>query len=281
MMRIIAEAEGKLMKIGMLQTHVYEDKIKNLDEAAEYAGLAVERGAETVILPEMFNCPYETEKFPLYAEERGGTSYNALSAIAKENGIYVVGGSIPEREGERLYNTCFIFDPAGNEIAKHRKAHLFDISIEGKQSFKESDTFTPGDDLCLFEAAGHKFGVAICFDIRFPEYFRDLVLRGAEAILVPAAFNMTTGPLHWELSFRMRAVDNQCYTVGVAPARARNGKYVSFANSIACDPWGHVLVNAGEEAGVSIMEFDSELVKSVRAQLPILSARRPELYFLK
>lgn len=268
------------MKIALLQTRVLDDKQKNLDLAAEYISRAAEQGAEIAVLPEMYNCPYETDKFPVYAEECGGKSWQSLSAAAKENGIAVVGGTIPEREDGRLYNTCFIFDEAGCQIARHRKAHLFDIDIKGRQSFKESDTFTPGDTDCVYEIKGHKFGTAICFDIRFPEFFRNLALKGAEAILVPAAFNMTTGPLHWELSFRMRAVDNQCFTVGVAPARSRNGKYVSFANSIVCDPWGKVLHNAGEDAGVTVADVDLELVKDVRDQLPILSARRPELYKL-
>ena len=268
------------MKIGLLQTLVYEDKQKNLVLAAEFARKAAEQGAQIVILPEMFNCPYETDKFPIYAETSDGESCTALRQIALENGIYVVGGSIPERNNGKLYNSCFVYNPNGELIGKHSKSHMFDIDIAGKQSFRESDSFTPGDDICIFEVDGHKFGVAICFDIRFPEYFRNLVLRGSEVILVPAAFNMTTGPLHWELSFRMRAVDNQCFTVGVAPARARNGKYVSYANSIVCDPWGKVLVNAGEDPCVSVTDLDIDLVADVRRQLPLLSARRPELYFL-
>ena len=266
------------MKIGLLQTPVSEDKRKNLDTAAELAAKAAGQGAEVLVLPEMFNCPYSNDWFPKFAEERGGESWQALSDIARENGALLIGGSIPERDGERIYNTSFVFDASGNQIARHRKAHLFDIAIEGKQSFRESATFTPGDSATVFSAGGHTFGLAICFDIRFAELFRTMALQGAEAIFVPAAFNMTTGPLHWELSFRMRAVDNQLFTIGCAPARQRNGSYVSYANSIVCDPWGHVLCNAGEEAGVTLCDIDLAEIHSVRAQLPILSARRPELY---
>jgi len=266
------------MKIALLQTQVFREKRDNLSEAAAFAQDAASLGAEIAILPEMFNCPYETDCFPAYAEERGGESWSALSEIAGKNGIVLIGGSIPEKDGNNLYNTSFVFDPDGNEIAFHRKAHMFDINIEGKQSFRESDSFTPGDSATVFTYAGHTFGLAICFDIRFPELFRKTTLLGAEAIFVPAAFNMTTGPLHWELSFRMRAVDNQLFTVGCAPARERNGKYVSFANSLVCDPWGKVLVNAGEKPGVTICDIDLDEVSSVRRQLPILSARRPELY---
>ena len=269
------------MKIALLQIQVQDNKHENLESAKAFAKEAVSKGAQLAVLPEMFNCPYETEKFPLYAEESGGETWTVLSEIAKENNICLVGGSVPEREGDRLYNTCYVFDNYGKQIAKHRKAHLFDIDIKGKQAFKESDTFTPGDSSCVFEWAGHKFGAAICFDIRFPEIFRNMVLDGAEAIFVPAAFNMTTGPLHWELSFRARAVDNQCYTVGVAPARSGNGKYVSYANSIVCSPWGEVLAGAGEDAGVTVCDIDFNLVSSVREQLPILSARKPYMYRLE
>lgn len=267
------------MKIALLQTEVFRDKNDNLKEAAEFAKRA--EGADIAILPEMFNCPYETEMFSQFAEERFGETYSALSRIARENGFVLIGGSIPETDNGRLYNTSFVFDSAGNEIARHRKTHLFDIDIEGKQSFRESDSFSPGSGSTLFDVDGHRFGLAICFDIRFPEFFRNMVLDGAEAIFVPAAFNMTTGPLHWELAFRSRAVDNQCFTVGCAPARARNGKYVSFANSLVCDPWGNVIACSGEEASVNVVDIDLDLVNNVRKQLPILSARKPELYKLK
>lgn len=266
------------MKIALLQTEVFRDKRENLKRAAELAAEAAELGADFAILPEMFNCPYETDCFPDYAEERGGESWTALLEIARDNGIVLIGGSIPERDAGRLYNTSFVFDRNGKEIAFHRKAHMFDINIEGKQAFRESDSFTPGDRATVFEADGHCFGLAICFDIRFPELFRKTALMGAEAIFVPAAFNMTTGPMHWELSFRMRAVDNQVFTIGCAPARARNGKYVSFANSLVCNPWGEVLVNAGEKSGFTLCDINLDEVASVRQQLPILSARRPELY---
>lgn len=269
------------MKIALLQAYVSRDKGENLQNAAAMARKAREMGADAAILPEMFNCPYETDQFPLFAEEKGGVSYNALKEIAKENSLLLIGGSIPEKDEDKIYNTSFVFSPDGEELAFHRKAHLFDIDIEGKQSFRESDTFTRGDDVTLFEHGGHKFGLAICFDIRFPELVKTMTLQGAEAIFFPAAFNMTTGPLHWELLFRSRAMDNQLYTIGCAPARARNGKYVSYANSIVCDPWGKVIANAGEGEAVTVCDIDLDLIHRVRKQIPSLSARRPEIYKLQ
>lgn len=269
------------MKIALLQTKVYREKMQNLEIAESYLKTAKELGAEIAVLPEMFNTPYETEMFRKFCEERYGETWEKLSKMAEQNKIVLIGGTVPEKEDDRLYNTSYVFNEKGDEIARHRKMHLFDVDIKGKQSFKESDSFCPGDDTCVFEYEGHKLGLAICFDIRFPEYFRNLVLEGAEVIFVPAAFNMTTGPMHWELSFRMRAVDNQCFTVGVAPARDRCGKYISYANSIVCDPWGRVMCNAGEKPGVTVCDIDLNEVETVRQQLPILSARRPDMYYLK
>jgi len=266
------------MKIALLQTPVTMDKAENLRIAAEYVRRAAEDGAALAVLPEMFCCPYDNAYFPKFAEPRGGMIWSALSAMARENGIALVGGSMPERDGEKIYNTSFVFDPQGREIARHRKVHLFDIDIAGGQRFFESDTFSPGEDITLFESGGHTFGLCICFDIRFPELFRCMALKGAEAVIVPAAFNMTTGPMHWELTFRMRAVDNQLYTLGAAPARDESGSYVSYANSIVCSPWGKVFARSGAEPDILSVEIDFDEVPEVRAQLPLLSARRTDIY---
>ena len=266
------------MKIALLQMPVTADKSENLRVAAEYVSRAAEDGAEMAVLPEMFCCPYDNTYFPKFAEPRGGRIYTELSDMARKNGIMLVGGSMPEQDGEKIYNTSFAFDKDGREIARHRKVHLFDIDIKGGQRFFESDTFSAGEGITTFSAGGHTFGLCICFDIRFPEIFRCMALRGAEAVIVPAAFNMTTGPMHWELTFRMRAVDNQFYTLGAAPARDERGSYISYANSIACSPWGNVLARAGAEPDILFAEIDFDEIPKVRAQLPLLSARKPELY---
>ncbi len=266
------------MKIALLQMPVSADKEQNLRVAAEYVSRAAADGAELAVLPEMFCCPYDNACFPQYAEARGGMIHAALSQMASANGITLVGGSMPERDGERIYNTSFVFDPQGREIARHRKVHLFDIDIAGGQRFFESDTLSAGEDVTLFEAGGHTFGLCICFDIRFPEIFRCMALKGAEAVIVPAAFNMTTGPMHWELTFRMRAVDNQLYTLGASPARDESAGYVSYANSIACSPWGSVLARLDADPDILFAEIDFDEIPKVRAQLPLLSARRPEIY---
>ena len=138
--------------------------------------------------------------------------------------------------------------------------------------------FSPGEQVTVFDVDGVRFGLCICFDIRFVELFRKMTLMGAQAVLVPAAFNMTTGPMHWDLTFRARALDNQIFTVGVAPARDPGGCYVSYANSIVCTPWGEIAAKAGADAQVIICDLNFTEVAKVRKQLPILSARKPEVY---
>lgn len=266
------------MKAALIQMPVGMDKDKNIRRAIDLIARAAEQGARIAALPEMFFCPYANQYFPQYAEARGEAAYTALAEAAKKNGLTLVAGSMPERDGGRLYNTSFVFDAQGREIARHRKVHLFDIDVQGGQRFFESEVFTPGDDITLFEADGYRFGLCICFDIRFPEIFRRMALKGAEAVFVPAAFNMTTGPLHWELSFRMRAVDNQLFTLGIAPARDEGGCYVSYANSIVCSPWGRVLARAGAEPELLVVDLDLAENERVRVQLPLLSARRPDVY---
>lgn len=266
------------MRTALLQIPVTDNKTENLQTARSYLARAAQAGAEIAVLPEMFCCPYTNASFVQNAEEAGGQVWTAMSQAALENGLWLVAGSMPERAGEKLYNTAFVFDPRGNQIAFHRKAHLFDIDVRGGQRFRESETFSAGDRITVFDTPFGRLGLCICFDMRFPELSRAMTLAGAGAILAPAAFNMTTGPAHWELLFRQRAVDNQLFTVGVAPARDENGPYVSYGNSIACSPWGDVLCRAGGEPALLMADLDLNQNESIRAQLPLLSARRTDLY---
>ena len=269
------------MKIAMLQMPVGFDKEENIRKAAEAVAWAGAREADIAILPEMWNCPYSNQYFPGYAEEGIGMTRAALADMARRNNLWLVGGSIPEKEDGKVYNTSFVYDPEGREVARHRKVHLFDIDVKGGQRFFESETFTAGNEVTLFDTEWGKMGLCICFDLRFPELSRLMTLMGAQAIIVPAAFNMTTGPRHWETMFRQRAVDDQVYTIGVAPARDEQGVYVSYANSILCDPMGQVLVRADAQPCILYGELDAKQVDSARRQLPLLSARRTDLYTLQ
>ena len=270
------------IKIAAIQMSTVADKMENVRTVKTYLEKIKDENPDFVILPEMFCCPYQTENFPIYAEKEGGPVWQQLSGYAKQYGIYLIGGSMPEKDAEgNVYNTSYIFDREGKQIGKHRKVHLFDIDVKGGQTFKESDTLTAGDSDTVFDTEFGKMGVMLCFDIRFPELSRMMVNDGAKVIFVPAAFNMTTGPAHWELSFRTRALDNQIYMVGCAPARDVSAGYISWGHSIVTDPWGRVIDMLDEKKGILLAELDMDYEEQVREELPLLKSRRKDMYKLK
>lgn len=270
------------IKIAAIQMSTVADKMENVRTVKAYLEKIKDENPDFVILPEMFCCPYQTENFPIYAEEEGGPIWQQLSAYAKQYGVYLIGGSMPEKDAEgNVYNTCYVFDREGKQIGKHRKVHLFDIDVKGGQTFKESDTLTAGDSDTVFDTEFGKMGVMLCFDIRFPELSRMMVNDGARIVFVPAAFNMTTGPAHWELSFRTRALDNQIYMVGCAPARDVSAGYISWGHSIVTDPWGRVIDMLDEKKGILLAELDMDYEEQVREELPLLKSRRKDMYKLE
>ena len=269
------------IKIAAIQMSTVADKMENVRTVKAYLEKIKDENPDFVILPEMFCCPYQTENFPIYAEKEVGPVWQQLSGYAKQYGIYLIGGSMPEKDAEgNVYNTSYIFDREGKQIGKHRKVHLFDIDVKGGQTFKESDTLTAGDSDTVFDTEFGKIGVMLCFDIRFPELSRMMVNDGAKVIFVPAAFNMTTGPAHWELSFRTRALDNQIYMVGCAPARDVSAGYISWGHSIVTDPWGRVTGMLDENEGILLAELDMDYEEQVREELPLLKSRRKDIYQL-
>lgn len=269
------------IKIAAIQMPTVADKMENVRTVKAYLEKIKDENPDFVILPEMFCCPYQTENFPIYAEKEGGPVWQQLSGYAKQYGIYLIGGSMPEKDAEgNVYNTSYIFDREGKQIGKHRKVHLFDIDVKGGQTFKESDTLTAGDSDTVFDTEFGKMGVMLCFDIRFPELSRMMVNDGARIVFVPAAFNMTTGPAHWKLSFRTRALDNQIYMVGCAPARDVSAGYISWGHSIVTDPWGRVTGMLDENEGILLAELDMDYEEQVREELPLLKSRRKDIYQL-
>lgn len=260
---------------------VTADKAANLRAAADWIARCAAEGAGLVMLPEMFCCPYDSAVFPAYAEPEGGPAWQALAEAARRAGVYLVGGSMPEIDpAGKIYNTCYIFDPQGRCIGKHRKMHLFDIDVQGGQYFRESDTLSPGSQVTVVETSFGPLGVAICYDLRFPELARLMALRGAKMLAYPGAFNMTTGPAHWEILFRARALDNQVYLLGCAPARDERAGYVSYGHSLVVSPWGSPLAQLGPEEGRLLAEIDLDEVERVRQQIPVLQHRRQDVYEL-
>lgn len=264
------------MKLSIIQLDISRNKEENLRHAEE---LIRNEQSQIIVLPEMFNCPYNAKTFNKYAEKEFSESTKWMSNISKELGITLIGGSIPELEGDKMYNTSYTYYK-GELVGKHRKAHLFDVDIKGGITFKESGVLASGDQATVFKAGDITIGVAICYDMRFPEFIRSMVNQGAELIVIPAAFNTITGPAHWHVTARARAIDNQVYFAVASPARSDVLSYKAYGHSLIVNPWGEIIVEADIAEEVITAELDFELLQKVRNELPLLKHRRKELYSL-
>lgn len=274
-------ARGRMdssMRVLALQKKTLGTPRENLDRVRQMLKDAVPSADEmdgrnvpdVIVLPEIFTCPYDNSCFPVFAQGEDGEVYRELSQIAREYQVYLIAGSVPELGEEgKIFNTSYVFDPSGRRIARHRKVHLFDIDVPGGQYFKESDVLSPGDSVTVFDTPFGKLGVCICFDIRFPQMFLEMRKMGVRMVFVPAAFNMTTGPAHWKVLFRCRAMDQQIYMLGCAPARDAEGSYVAYGHSILTDPWGRVLAELDEKEGILEATVDLAYTDAVRQQIPL------------
>ena len=276
------------IKIALCQMNVVDNKDKNIEKAIQMIKESKKQGADLAVLPEMFNCPYENEKFIEYAEKlEDSQTLKEISNTAKEENIHVLAGSVPElvkdenKGTESIYNTAVFFDNNGKQLGKHRKMHLFDIDVKGKIYFKESDTLSAGNDFTIINTDLATIGIGICYDIRFVELSRIMALERAEILIFPGAFNLTTGPAHWELLFRSRALDNQVYAIGVAPALDEDASYNSYGHSIAVNPWGEVIEELDYSEELKIVKIDLDEIKRVREEIPVLRNRRVDLYEIK
>eukprot|EP00536_Pseudo-nitzschia_multiseries_P007479 jgi/Psemu1/195734/e_gw1.177.19.1 len=314
-------ADTSSLRVALCQFHVTQDKATNEETAKTYLSKAKKEGASMAVLPEIWNSPYATSAFPEYAEslpeigdgiDTGGSGEWSSSAArllmetAKDLDLWIVGGSVPERvveeDGtEKIYNTCLVLNPDGVVVAKHRKVHLFDIDVPGGITFFESETLSPGSTVSHFDTPYGTIGVGICYDIRFAEYA--MLLRqehNCSVLVYPGAFNMTTGPAHWQLLQQARALDNQCFVVTASPARSdppaadddenekENGEtktkyphYTAWGHSTVVSPWGDVVATTDETEGVVIADLDMDRLAEVRSGIPIANQRRTDLYSLK
>ena len=267
------------IKIALCQMNVVDNKQENILKATSMIEEVASYDSNFVVLPEMFNCPYSNDKFIEYAEEeKTSPTIKSISKLAKKHKIYILAGSIPEKEESRIFNTSYLFDKTGNIIGKHRKMHLFDVDVKDGIYFKESDTLTPGNEFNVCECDFGTIGLGICYDIRFPQFAQINVKNGAQILVYPGAFNMTTGPAHWELLFRSRALDNQVFCIGVAPALNENASYHSYGHSIVVNPWGEVICQLKQNEELKIVEIDLNEIKKVRQEIPVLKNKRNDLY---
>ena len=236
-----------------------------------------------ISLPEMWSCLGGDRATKLAQSEalppvETGAAYAFLHDIAVRHRIIVHGGSIGERNNDRLFNTSLLFAPDGSELARYRKIHLFDITTPTGQGYRESSLFGAGEEVAVAHAGGFGLGLAICYDVRFAELFVSLRRKGADVIFVPAAFTAETGRDHWEVLLRARAIETQCYVVAAATTGthfdAVGKQRETWGHSLIVDPWGHVLATLEREPGHATAELDAAMLAKVRENMPVLQHRR-------
>ena len=265
------------MKVALIQTNSQDDKAANLAQARQLIDRAVaEERPDFVALPEIFPLMSEKVELKKAAAEPipGGEAYGMLQELAAKHGIVLHGGSIIEQNGEAIYNTTVVFNRDGSELARYRKLHLFDIVTPDGKEYRESATFTRGARTVCFDALGTRFGLSICYDVRFSELYLQLAKDGAKVILVPAAFTLQTGKDHWEALLRARAIETQAYVLAPAQwGRYAGGKLACYGHSLVADPWGHVIAKAQDKVGYVAARLDLEEVERVRARMPCAEHR--------
>lgn len=274
------------MRVTVVQMNPGSDKAANIAQAETLteAAIAADR-PDLVALPEIWTClggdratKFEAaEALPAPgSNEAPGPAYAFLQELARRHRIHVHGGSIGEAAGDRLYNTTVAFDPEGREVARYRKIHLFDITTPDGTGYRESATYGRGEDIVTYQAHGTTVGCAICYDVRFPELFLALRRKGAELIMLPAAFTLQTGKDHWETLIRARAIETQCWFA--APATwgqhmDKGGPRHTYGHSLVADPWGHVVAKVSDGTGFATARIDHARTAKVRADMPVLDHR--------
>jgi predicted amidohydrolase len=268
------------VRAAAVQLNSTDDKQRNIATAERLTRAAAADGAELVVLPEKFNVLGEHEAYVANAEPLDGPTLAWAKDLARELHIDLVAGSIVERrEGrEKLGNTSVHIGPDGEPRGVYRKIHMFDVEVGGVE-YRESDSEEAGDELTLTETAqGVPLGLTVCYDLRFPELFRILAVRGARVIVVPAAFTKVTGAAHWEILVRARAIENQAFVVAADQIGVAGAGKESFGGSMIVDPWGEVLARAADEETFICADLDLARQDEVRAKLPSLANRVPSAY---
>lgn len=267
-------------KASAIQMSAGSDTRANLAAAAELVTKAAAAGASLVALPEVFAWRGPQELEPEIAEPIAGRIGTFASELARRLGIWLVAGSILETAddvaaGDRCYNTTALFSPDGTLAATYRKIHLFDVDVEGRIRVRESKTRLAGDSPCCVDTELGRIGLAICYDLRFPELFRGLATAGAEIVVLPSAFTAPTGKAHWHTLVRARAIENQCYVVAPDQFGASSMGFENYGHSLIVDPWGDVMADAGPGGPCVITaELSAPLLARVRSELPALGHRR-------
>ena len=267
------------MRVAAIQLNATDDRDRNLEVAESLVRDAAAAGADLVALPEKWTFLGPPEGIVAAAEPLSGPSMRAASAWARELGIHLLAGSYPERPAgnEKPFNTSVMLGPDGEILSVYRKLHMFDVEVGGV-TYRESEAEDPGDEIVVTDVGGLLTGLSVCYDLRFPELYRIMALRGARLFTVPAAFTERTGRDHWEVLLRARAIENQAFVLAPNQIGEAPPHYRSYGHSMIVDPWGLVIARAPDTEGFVSAELDLESQERIRDSLPSLRNRRPAAY---
>jgi deaminated glutathione amidase len=263
------------MRVAVCQLNSRDDRAANLAVARDLLDRAAAAGADLAVLPEYVDYLGRSAGEPK-PEAVDGEFATFFAQAARRLGIWVLAGSFHEAgpDPQRTHNTSLVFDRAGELAGVYRKIHLYDVEIPGRVSYQESRTVAPGTQTSVVDVEGVRVGLSICYDLRFPELYRQLAVAGAQVLVVPAAFMMHTGRDHWEVLLRARAIENQCYVVAAGQIGDHEPGRTCFGRSMVVDPWGTVVAQAPDTVGVTVADLDLDRLATIRAELPSLTNRR-------
>jgi predicted amidohydrolase len=269
------------LKMAVIQLNSRDNPAENLSTVEQFLDRAADMGAQFVSLPEFWIYLGPYSGFDKAAQTIPGPAIESLQEKARKHRMIVHGGSIIERHPEmpgKFYNTSVLIDRDGQITAKYRKIHLFDVQLSNGEKHLESERIVPGNEVVTAEIDGITFGLSVCYDLRFPELYRSLAMRGAQILMVPAGFTLHTGRDHWEVLLRARAIENLCYVVASAQVGTYPPNRQCFGRSMIVDPWGLVLAQAQDLPTVVMTDIDLTAIERARIQIPCLDHRRPSLY---
>jgi len=269
------------VKIAVVQLNSRDNLAVNMTAVEQSLERAASSSVDIVALPELWTYLGAYDGYKEVAQTLSGPAITMLREQARRHHIIVHGGSIVEQhphERERFYNTSVLIDREGEIVALYRKLHLFDVNLANGERHGESELIDAGNSIVTVKLEGITFGLSICYDLRFPELYRGLMLQGAQVMFVPAAFTQYTGRVHWEVLLRARAIENQCYIVAPAQTGSYAENKACYGHAMVVDPWGLMQAQAQDEPTILVSEIDLSRIERVRTQIPCLQHRRPEVY---
>jgi len=273
-----------LLRLAAIQMNSGDEMAINLRRASRYLAAAARDGAQLAVLPENFGFmgAQEAERVALAESDGSGPLQDFLAESAARYGLWIVGGTLPLRGARRgrPHAACLVYDSSGRRVARYDKLHLFDVRVpDSGEAYRESRSTTPGAAALLVKTPWAQMGVAVCYDLRFPEQFRHLAAQGMELLVVPAAFTRRTGAAHWEVLLRARAIENLCYVAAAAQTGTHPGGRQTWGHAMVVDPWGTIMAAAATRPGVVMATIDSKQLERLRQQFPVLEHRRADTGF--